>query len=274
VNIFKPNSGPLYRNINIASRLYGIEQYKIQYHNTIAEYLDSIWDEEVLLEEVNRIEGLTGEPESAYTAMRAFISGMGVEGQEGYVRSQRERLISAIGGLEPDQTGYLIDDVALDCTEPVATTNLTASIQSNGGADTGTFTFSNLTGQSVTANLLFAAFEVDAIQYSVSDITLPSVVSLLLIGVDANDEFKPYVLQVFIEEPDYVVGDHVLQGFATNLLLFDVDESAPGGFRTIALGSAGTITLNPIGSIGEGGGAEGDMNMTINAELEFTKVDN
>ena len=68
------------------------------------------------------------------SSIRAFIAGVGAEGREGYVRSQRERLIGAIDGLEPGQIEYLI-----------------------------------------------------------------SVVSLLLIGVDANDEFKPYVLQDFVD---------------------------------------------------------------------------
>jgi spore coat protein H len=90
-------------------------------------------------------------------------------------------------------------------------------------------------------------------------------VSLSLIGADASDAFKPYVLQVFIEAPDYVVGDHALQGFATNVLLFEVDESALGGLRSIALGSTGTITLNSIGDAG----FEGDVSMSINAELAF-----
>jgi hypothetical protein len=265
VNIFKPDSGPLYRSINIASRLYAIDQYKTQYHNALNELIASHWNEQALLAEVDRIEQLTATPESAYTNMRTFISGSGTVGQEGYIRSQRERLASAIAGLEPEQTEYLITDEALDCDTPAPSTNLMATVQSDDGTDTGTFSFINLEGQSVTANLFFASFEVDALQYSVSDLTSPSIVSLSLIGADASDAFKPYVLQVFIEAPDYVVGDHALQGFATNVLLFEVDESALGGLRSIALGSTGTITLNSIGDAG----FEGDVSMSINAELAF-----
>jgi len=265
VNIFQPNAGPLYRNINIASRLYAIEQYKAQYHSTLTELMTTHWNEQVLLAEVDRIKQITSTPESAYTNMRTFISGSGIVGQEGYIRSQRELLTSAIAGLEPEQTEYLINDEALDCDTPAPTTNLTATVQSDDGSDSGTFTFTNLAGQSVTASLFYASFEVDALQYSVSDSTLPSVVSLLLIGADVSDAFKSYVLQVFIEAPDYVEGDHILQGFATNLLLFEVDENAIGGVHSIALGSSGTITLNSVGGLG----SEGDVRMSINAELAF-----
>jgi len=225
--------------------------------------MTSHWDEEVLLAEVDRVKQLSATPESAYTNMRAFISGSGPVGQEGYIRSQRELLTSAIGGLEPEQTEYLVNDESLDCDTPASTTSLTAAVQSNDGTDSGSFTFINLAGQSVTASLFFASFEVDALQYSISDLTLPSVVSLLLIGAD--DAFKLYVLQVFIEAPDCVEGDHFLQGFATNLLLFEVDENTIGDLRTIALGSAGTISLNAIGGLG----LEGDVSMGINAELVF-----
>jgi spore coat protein H len=144
--------------------------------------MTSHWDEEVLLAEVDRVKQLSATPESAYTNMRAFISGSGTVGQEGYIRSQRELLTSAIGGLEPEQTEYLVNDESLDCDTPASTTSLTAAVQSNDCTDSGSFTFINLAGQSVTASLFFASFEVDALQYSISDLTLPSVVSLLLIA--------------------------------------------------------------------------------------------
>jgi len=256
-NIFKPNAGPLYKNINIASRLYAMEQYKTQYHNTLTELMDSIWDEEALLAETSRVQQLTGTPESAYINVTSFIN------------SQRALLSNAIAGQGAGQIEYLIDDEAVDCSSSVPTTTLIATVQSNGGVDTGTFTFTNLAEQLVTANLFYASFEVDSLEYSVSNLTSPPVVSLLLIGVDANDAFKPYVLQVFIEAPDYVVGDHALQGFATNLLLFEVDENAYGGVRTLALGSTGVITLNSIGDVD----SEGDVSMSINAELKFTAIE-
>jgi spore coat protein CotH len=265
VNPIKPNTGPLYRNINIASRLYAIEQYKTQYHNTLTALMNTLWDEENLLAEVDRVKQLTSTPESSFTNMRLFISGSGSVGQEGYIRSQRDLLTRAIAGLEPEQTEYLVKDEVLDCDTPAPMTNLTATVQSIGGLDTGTFTFINQAGKTVTADLYYASLKVDALQYSVSDLTLPSIVSLLLIGADAGDAFKPYVLQVFIESPDYVEGEHALQGIATNLLLFEVDESVVGGVRTIALGSTGAISLNSIGGVD----SEGDLNMSINAELEF-----
>lgn len=89
--------------------------------------------------------------------------------------------------------------------------------------------------------------------------------SLLLIGVDAAQGFKPYVLQVFIEDTDYIPGTHKLHGFATNALLFEVDESVPGDVVSLALGATGTITLNSVGS----GANAGDVDMDIDMTMEY-----
>lgn len=275
VNILKPKTGYLYRNNHIASRLYAIEQFKTQYHNTLIELLDSIWNEEALLAELDRIQLLTGTPESDYSSTEAFIAGIGAEGDPKYVRSQRQRITSAIAGLEPEQTEFLIDDEVVDCSSPAATTTLSVDMQSSGnsdetsGTDTGSFTFINREGRSITADLTFASGYVDSVEYAMNDDTSPPVVSLLLIGLDLADSFKPYVLQIYIEAPDYVPGDHSLQGFATALMLLAVDDSGPSTkVDLIALGDTGTITIGDIG----GSGSEGDVELTITAEMGFSQT--
>jgi hypothetical protein len=158
----------------------------------------------------------------------------------------------------------LLADNEPDCSAP-ATTALTGNITSQSGNDRGEFNFTLPDGRNVSASLTYAAFEVDSLVYSVDRETKPAVVSLLMIGVDAGDSFKPYVLQLFIESSDYVPGSHRFHGFATNALLFEVDESLPGDVRTIALGAQGQITLTSVGT----GEQAGDVAITLDATLEY-----
>ena len=58
---------------------------------------------------------------------------------------------------------------------------------------------------------------------------------------------------------------HRFHGFATNALLFEVDESLPGDVRTIALGAQGQITLTSVGT----GEQAGDVAITLDATLEY-----
>jgi len=44
-----------------------------------------------------------------------------------------------------------------------------------------------------------------------------------------------------------------------------VDESQPGDVRTLALGAQGSITISRAGT----GASEGDVELTLNATLEY-----
>jgi hypothetical protein len=267
VNIFKPNSGPLYRNHSIASRLYAIDSYRQQYHNRINELLATHWNEESLLAEVERIRLLTGEPESAYTAMRQFISG----NAEKSIPSQRQLLTSAINGTEPEQTEYVLTDAPKDCAEPATYTQLSASFQSGEGSDTGTFSFTNIEGVKVIANMMVATWGpdgVDSLVYTPDESTLPGVVGLTLVGVDVAANFKPYVLQLYIENPDYKTGEHTLQGLSTNMMLFEVVSSKPLDLRPLAYGNVGTISLETAGT----GTTASPIKGSINAQLGFVRT--
>jgi hypothetical protein len=93
----------------------------------------------------------------------------------------------------------------------------------------------------------------------------PAVMNVLLIGADSLDAFKPYVLQLFIEETDFVPGTHNLHGFATNALLFEVDESLPGDVRSLATGASGTITISSVG-----GGVSGEnLDLSLDLTMEY-----
>ncbi|WP_020408691.1 CotH kinase family protein [Hahella ganghwensis] len=235
-HLFKPDSGPMYRNLSIAKRLYDIDIYRDQYHSTLESLLENHWNEEELQSELNRIRQLTGTSESSFETINQFIFGRGVEGEDNHIASQRQRLAAALSGDETPGNSHVLQDVAANCSDNPITTELTADITSTDGTDKGVFRFTLPNGNNVAASLTYAAFKVDSLVYSLADFTSPSVVSLLLIGADINDNFTPYVIQLYIEVSDYKPGTHALHGLATNLLLFEVDESAPLGINTIAMG--------------------------------------
>ena len=257
VNVFKPNGGPLYKNLSIASRLYAIDETRQKYFNEINKLLTDHWNEADLLAKVDAIREVSGAPEEADDAMKVFIAGH--EGL-GY-RSQRTRLESAMNGLEPEQTEYLLEDVAQDCDEPAPTTALTANFHSNG---TGSFTFTNAQGETIVASMNLVTFAgTDSLIYKLDESTLPSVVNLTLIGAGAPPLYQPYALQVFIESPSYTPGDHALHGIVTNMMLFKAftDTSIP--IIYMGAGSTGTISLELAGDGSADSPIKGSINATI-----------
>lgn len=248
----KPLTGVLYRNFSLADRLYEIPEYRARYETALKHQLEQNWDETQLLAELERIRTLTGTEVAATESLEAFIA------------SRRDTVLAALA--EPEASGevYRLEDVEPDCREP-QTTRLSVTAKAASGYDTGAFQFTLPDGREVNASLTLAAFEVDSLVYSLDTEASPSVVSLLMIGADTNDNYTPYVLQLFIESPDYTPGTHDFHGFATNALLFEVDESAPGDVRTLALGADGSVIVTSAGS----GAAEGDVELSVEATLEF-----
>ena len=261
----KPLTGVLYRNFSLANRLFEMPDYRARYEAELENLLATQWDEAALLAELERIRQLTGTGSSSVASVEAFVSGRGAPGEANYRPSRRTAIEQAIAEEVPSGTVYLLPDREPDCSAPV-TTSLTGSIEARNGTDNGAFRFTLPDGRAVAASLTFAAFEVDSLEYSVDRESKPPVISLLLIGVDASDDFKPYVLQLFIEASDYVPGTHRFHGFATNALLFEVDESLPGDVRTLALGAEGSITISRVGS----GASAGDVALSLDATLEYS----
>ena len=261
----KPLTGVLYRNFSLANRLFNIPAYRAQYAAALNDLLATQWDEARLVSRLDEIGQLTGTPAADLESLAVFVTGQGEPGDDDYQPSRRAAIEQALAQPVQTDTVYLLDDTQPDCSAP-ATTSLTGSIKAEGGTDSGVFRFTLPDGHTVSASLTFAAFEVDSLVYSVDHEVSPPVASLLLIGVDSNNAFKPYVLQLFIEMSDLVPGEHPLHGFATNALLFEVDESLPGDVRTLALGATGSLTINSVGS----GDQEGDVDLSLNATLEFS----
>lgn len=260
----KPLTGVFYRNFRLADRLFQIPEYRAAYYAELENLLETQWDENALTDRLARIRQLTGTTEEAAASLERFIIGNGEPGDDDYQPARRVVLAQAMAAETPTGEVSLLADNEPDCSAP-ATTALTGNITSQSGNDRGEFNFTLSDGRNVSASLTYAAFEVDSLVYSVDRETKPAVVSLLMIGVDAGDSFKPYVLQLFIESSDYVPGSHRFHGFATNALLFEVDESLPGDVRTIALGAQGQITLTSVGT----GEQAGDVAITLDATLEY-----
>ena len=260
----KPLTGVFYRNFRLADRLFQIPEYRAAYYAELENLLETQWDENALTDRLARIRQLTGTTEEAAASLERFIIGNGEPGDDDYQPARRVVLEQAMAAETPNGEVSLLADKEPDCSAP-ATTALTGNITSQSGNDRGEFNFTLPDGRNVSASLTYAAFEVDSLVYSVDRETKPAVVSLLMIGVDAGDSFKPYVLQLFMESSDYVPGSHRFHGFATNALLFEVDESLPGDVRTIALGAQGQITLTSVGT----GEQAGDVAITLDATLEY-----
>ncbi|WP_236076625.1 CotH kinase family protein [Marinobacter nauticus] len=260
----KPLTGVFYRNFRLPDRLFQIPEYRAAYYAELENLLETQWDENALIDRLARIRQLTGTTEEAAASLERFIIGNGEPGDDDYQPARRVVLEQAMAAETPNGEVSLLADKEPDCSAP-ATTALTGNITSQSGNDRGEFNFILPDGRNVSASLTYAAFEVDSLVYSVDRETKPAVVSLLMIGVDAGDSFKPYVLQLFIESSDYVPGSHRFHGFATNALLFEVDESLPGDVRTIALGAQGQITLTSVGT----GEQAGDVAITLDATLEY-----
>ncbi|HLT12570.1 MAG TPA: CotH kinase family protein [Marinobacter sp.] len=248
----KPLTGVLYRNFSLADRLFNMPEYRARYLAELESLLANQWNEAELLAELERIRQLTGTTPAAVASLTTFVS------------DRRAIIEQAIAEETPSGEVYRLEDTPPDCSAPL-TTRLTGTVKAQDGVDTGAFRFTLPGGQEVNASLTFAAYEVDSLVYSVDRESKPEVISLLLIGADINDAFKPYVVQLFIEASDYLPGTHRFHGFATNALLFEVDETAPGGVKTLALGAEGSLTITKAGS----GASTGDVELSLDATLEY-----
>ncbi|WP_144394120.1 CotH kinase family protein [Pleionea sediminis] len=267
IHFTRPGTGPVYRNFRLAERLYSIEMYRNQYIQTLTEFMNLYWDEEALTLEAKRIAQLTNTPTENLETLLRFINGSDVSTDDASVSiSQRERLNLAITGQDIGSEPELLKDEPLNCEAPVKY-NLTAHAVANNGTDTGEFRFTLPSGHQVNASINLASLNVDSIVIQKEQLTNPAVMSILMIGADSNDFYKPYVLQAFIEEPQFIEGTHKFHAFANNIILFEVDESLPMGVKTIALGGTGEFIIESV-FIGEN---QTDINLHIDGNIEFNE---
>ena len=265
--VFKPNSGPLFKNLSLAKRLYDIEQTRNLYFTAINTLLTDHWVEDELLAKLEKVQQLTTSPQESYQSMKDFIVGNEATNQ----LSQRTLLTQAMAG-EINHTSYLLQDQALDCSVNKATTPLTAEFKSAASGDSGSFTFTDAQGIERTASMTIVSdySSVDSLAYNLDKNTSPSVIGLTFIGA-ATPPFYPdsYVLQVFVEQPDYKKGDIKLHGIASNLMLFKVTDkdATPPKLELISAGHSGTITFSAAGN-----GSSSVISGSINAQMGLTKT--
>lgn len=246
-NIFKPNSDPLYKNLSIAKRLYDIEETRTRYFSAINTLLTDVWNEDSLLDELEKVQLLTATPVENFQGMKTFISG----DSSNNIPSQRERMQKAVAGEIP-HTSYLLPNETFNCDQNIKTSPLTASFESSDIGGSGQFSFIDAQGKQYTASMtIVSSFtETNALAYSEETSTTPSVVSLTLIGASTPPFYtESFVLQVFIEKPSYQEGRIKLQGLANNIMLFKVvDKGAtPPTLELISTGYSGSIELEKTG---------------------------
>ena len=268
--VFKPNSGPLFKNLSLAKRLYDIEQTRTLYFSAINTLLTDHWKEDDLLAKLEKVQQLTASPKESYQSMTDFISGNDTTNQP----SQRALLTQAMAG-DIEHTSYLLPDEAIDCSVNKTTTQLTAEFKSDANGDNGSFTFTDAQGIERTASMTIVSnfTSVDSLAYNVDTSTSPSVTGLTLIGA-ATPPFYPdsYVLQVFIEKPDYKKGNVKLHGIASNLMLFKVTDkdATPPKLELISAGHSGTITFTTAGD----GSINSPIEGSINAQMGLITTPN
>ncbi len=266
----KPNSGPLFKNFSLAKRFYDIEQTRQRYFNAINTLLTEHWSEDDLLSVLAKVQQLTASPEETMQPMKDFIIG----NEDNKQLSQRALLSKAMNG-DTQQTSYLLADETVDCSNNAKKTQLVAEFNSDSNGDEGSFTFTDAEGIEQTASMTIVSHfsSVDSLAYVEDKSKAPSVIGLTLIGV-ANPPLYPnsYVLQVFIEKPNYQEGSIQLQGLANNLMLFKViDKNAvPAKIKLISAGHSGNITITQAGS----GSTESPIKGRIDAQMGLIQAPN
>tara|TARA_B100001059_G_C17836659_1_gene588602 strand:+ start:3746 stop:5500 length:1755 start_codon:yes stop_codon:yes gene_type:complete len=261
--VLKPNSGPLFKNFSLAKRLYDIEQTRSEYFSKINTLLTDNWVEAELLSKLQKVQQLTKKTDDNYQEITNFIMGNEDTGQQ----SQRALLNDAMAG-NIRHTAYLLPDQAITCTG--SKTVLSAEFSSDG--DEGSFSFTDAQGIQRTASMTLVTnySSVDSLVYQLDNSTLPAVVGLTFIGAATPPFYlDSYVLQVFIEQPDYKIGEIPLQGISSNIMLFKVvdKDSTPPELELISVGHSGNISLYSAGSDSSGSTIEGE----INAQMGFIK---
>lgn len=262
-NIFKPNSDPLYKNLSIAKRLYDIEETRTKYFSAINKLLTEVWNEDALLDNLEKVQLLTGTPVENFQEMKTFISG----DSSNNTLSQRENLQKALAG-ERSHTSYLLPNEEFDCDQGSETSSLTASFESSDIGGSGQFSFTDAQGKQYTASMtIVSSFtETNALAYMEETSTIPSVINLTLIGASTPPFYtESFVLQVFIEKPSYQKGSIKLQALANNIMLFKVidKDATPPVLELISAGHSGSIELEETGL----GGPSSPIKGTINAEM-------
>jgi hypothetical protein len=225
-------TGPLYRYINIAARLYAIPAYREKYHARVLELLGQVWDPESLSSQVDRIRDLTQTPEDNMQSVRAFIGG--------YDAKIREEIAG-----ETQQKERTIIDQAVVCDESSLTTISGRIINGQ-----GTVEWQDLQGNSVIVHVSASPPAKGG-----DDIPGGGVIITLIGSKDGALTIFP----VLIEQAEFGKAEVHLHG-TTTMILYGV-FSADTGFQNKGVTGAGTIVFDEKPEIG------GVVNMHFSADF-------
>lgn len=250
---FKANIGPLYHSSRISNRLFSIDTTREEYYARINELLEEVWEEQDILDYIDGIQTLTGAPDDAVTALKAFVSGSEPEYADKLSTNLDEdlptRLATAMANDAADQVDNTLDDVDRDCDNfEVSTTAITADFTANAGNDSGTFTFTRRNGTQVTANI--SVIPDDSILYSFDTFKGPTAThGISLVGVDNTQFFAPnpdvYILHLGMDSANFKEGESNFHGFSTFAFLYKFISE--GNLILMATSADGGITFENAG---------------------------
>ncbi len=206
----------------LANRLYANPQIRSRLFENIERLLQSVFNEDDIVAEMDRISTLTNSHPDAIDEVKEFAE------------NQRERLLSALNGDIEDDTEPL-EDMETSCS------TVRGQVSGQWEGNVGSFTYTDASGIARTYNGFVSRD--DLTDGALSSLTNPLTVPFALIGVDNG----PAVIALFsVEEPEFREGETQFHGFATTLFIFD---SGPDGDFGIAAG--GRLTLDQAGAPGE-----------------------
>lgn len=206
---------PIFRGSALPNRLYSIESFRLKLHERINALLDSIWDEQQLLEQIDRAAALTGASDEALAEVRDFV------------HSHPDKLRAAMA--KPYKSlPVLVPDLPPEVCHHYEQTSVTGTFE-NGVAN---LEITDPDGN--TASLSDASFaEVGDVGFSFP--LLPATRSFTIQGRDSNNKFV--LLSLSIEEPELQPGYVPIHGIAT--IVFSISPfgtSSQGGFTFEAVG--------------------------------------
>jgi len=223
-----PGTGVIYRNFSLANRFYEIPELRAQFESTLGDYLDNVWDEDELLDQLANIRQLTGVDIDAQSHVLDFID------------VQRDRIEDELELATASGSVSLLNNVPPNCGTPVKTTVI-GELSAGPEGESGTVEFVR-DGNEIAAQLQGAIFGGTVSGFD-GEMSEPRVEALTLLF--SGDDGSFYGLQFFIEAPQFTDGSFGLMGFSNNVILIEINP-ATFNFSLLALGDTGTITLSGV----------------------------
>jgi spore coat protein CotH len=221
-NPLSPGTGPLYRYTLIPSRLYGIESWRAMYHERVLQLLDTVWDGDTLLAEIDRIRDLTGTPEEELESVRQFVA------------LHPDRVRAAVAG-ELEQRERTIVDEERSCSEPQITTI-------EGSFANGFANYRYLDADGNPVDVVGVASPPD----DQGLIPIGNGISITIFGQSGSGT---RILLLSIEAGEFGPGEIPLHGISTTIFL--IGQGEDGEFGLIGLAGIGTVTLEAPVEIGQ-----------------------